>query len=147
MAKAAKPKGAAPGAAAPRPPSHQAFGGPIMVGGVHRMPLSKAVRAGDWVFVSGITAIDQFGAVLNAGIEGQTQRVMEVIRTLLEEAGCTLAHVVKTTVWLEDPRDFWSFNKVYGQFFPGTPPARSVIRSELMLDCKVEVEALAYDPK
>ena len=57
-----------------------------------------------------------------------------------------MAEVVKTTVWLEDPRDFWSFNRVYAEFFPATPPARSTLRSGLMLDCKVEIEALAYKP-
>lgn len=128
-------------------PHKQVFGGPIMVGGVHRMPLSKAVRAGDWVFVSGITAIDPTGAVLNAGIEDQTRRVMEVVAALLEEAGSGLAEVVKTTVWLQDPRDFWSFNRVYAEFFPDDPPARSVVRADLMLDCRVEVEALAWSPK
>ena len=125
----------------------QVFGGPIMVGGIHRMSLSKAVRAGDWVFVSGITAIDPFGAVLNAGIEDQTRRVMEIIKSLLEEAGSSLPEVVKTTVWLQDARDFWSFNRVYGDSFPDDPPARSVVRADLMLDCRVEVEALAHSPR
>lgn len=116
------------------------------MGGVHRMPLSKAVRAGDFVFVSGITAIDVNGQVLHGGIEAQTKRVLEVIRDLLKEAGCTLADVVKTTVWLEDPREFWSFNKVYAEFFPSAPPARSTVQSGLMLNCKVEIEAIAYKP-
>ena len=122
------------------------FGGGILVGGVHRMPLSKAVRAGDFVFVSGITAIDVNGQVLHGGIEAQTKRVLEVIRDLLKEAGCPLADVVNTTVWLEDPREFWSFNKVYAEFFPSAPPARSTVQSGLMLNCKVEIEAIAYKP-
>ena len=122
------------------------IGGEILVGGVHRMPLSKAVRAGDWVFVSGVTAIDKFGQVLNAGIEDQTRHVLETIRTVLASAGCEMSDVVKTTVWLEDPRDFWSFNRVYAEFFPSDAPARSTLQSGLMLDCKVEIEALAYKP-
>jgi reactive intermediate/imine deaminase len=123
------------------------IGGVITVGGVHRMPLSKAVRAGDWIFVSGQAAIDQYGAVVQGSIEEQTRRVMEGIKKVLEEAGCGLADVVKTTVWLEDPRDFWSFNRVYGEYFPENPPARSTMRSDLMLDAKVEIEALAYKPR
>lgn len=122
------------------------IGKPVVVGGVHRMPLSQAVRAGDYVFVSGQTAIDPTGAILAAGVEGQTRLVMERIRTILAEAGCGLEDVVKTTVWLEDVRDFWSFNRVYGEFFPESPPARSTVRADLMLDCKVEVEVTAYKP-
>ncbi len=127
--------------------SKDVIGGAIVVGGVHRMPLSKAVRAGEWVFVSGQTAIDKDGSVLAGGIEAQTRRVLEGIRAVLEEAGSSLAEVVKTTVWLVDPRDFWSFNRVYGEFFPEQPPARSTVRADLMLDCKVEIEALAYSPR
>jgi reactive intermediate/imine deaminase len=122
------------------------IGGDIMVGGIHKMPLSKAVRAGDWVFVSGITAIDKSGQVLNAGIEEQTRQVLQTIRGVLESAGCEMSDVVKATVWLEDPRDFWSFNRVYAEFFPSDPPARSTLQSGLMLDCKIEIEVLAYKP-
>ena len=122
------------------------IGGPVVVGGIHRMPLSRAVRAGDWIFVSGVTAIDEHGAVLSGGIEAQTQRVLETIGKILAGAGCDMSDIVKTTVWLTDTRDFWSFNRVYGTFFPDDPPARSALQSGLMLDCKVEIEALAYKP-
>jgi reactive intermediate/imine deaminase len=133
--------------AAPPATGKRVIGGPLIVGGVHRMPLSRAVRAGDWVFVSGVTAIDEHGAVLNGGIEAQTRRVLEIIASVLAEAGCAMSDVVKTTVWLEDPRDFWSFNRVYGEFFAEGPPARSTLQSGLMLDCRVEIEALAYKPQ
>lgn len=122
------------------------IGQPIVVGGVHKMPLSQAYRAGDFVFVSGQTAIDKTGAILASGVEGQTRLVMERIRDILAEAGCDMSDIVKTTVWLEDTRDFWSFNRIYGEFFPNDPPARSTVRADLMLDCKVEVEAVAYKP-
>jgi reactive intermediate/imine deaminase len=125
----------------------QVIGGRILVGGVHPMPLSKAIRAGDWVFVSGQTAIDATGAVLAGGIEAQTRRVLEGIRAVLEDAGSNLGEVVKTTVWLADPRDFWSFNRAYAEIFPEAPPARSTVRADLMLDCKVEIEAVAYSPR
>jgi enamine deaminase RidA (YjgF/YER057c/UK114 family) len=64
----------------------------------------------------------------------------------LKLADCEMSDVVKTTVWLHDTRDFWSFNRVYATFFPDDPPARSTLKSELMLDAKVEIEALAYRP-
>jgi len=84
---------------------------------------------------------------VEGGIEAQTRRVMEVIRDNLKMADCEMSDVVKATVWLEDPRDFWSFNRVYGEFFPDDPPARSTLKSELMLDAKVEIEVLAYKPE
>ncbi len=122
------------------------YGEPIVVGGAMRMPLSRAVRAGDWVFLSGVAAIDANGAVVSGGIEAQTKAVLEVIRDTLELADCEMGDVVKTTVWLDDSRDFWSFNRVYSTFFPDDPPARSTLKSELMLDAKVEIEVLAYKP-
>ena len=87
------------------------------------------------------------GAVLAGGIEAQTRRVLEGIRALLEDAGSSPGEVVKTTVWLADPRDFWGFNRAYAEFFPEAPPARSTVRADLMLDCKVEIEAVAYSPR
>ncbi len=122
------------------------YGEPIVVGGAMRMPLSRAVRAGDWVFLSGVAAIDANGAVVSGGIEAQTKAVLEVIRATLELADREMGDVVKTTVWLDDTRDFWSFNRVYSTFFPDDPPARSTLKSELMLDAKVEIEVLAYKP-
>ena len=124
----------------------QIYGEPIVVGGAMRMPLSRAVRAGDWVFLSGVAAIDANGAVVPGGIEAQTKAVLEVIRDTLELADCEMGDVVKTTVWLDDTRDFWNFNRVYSTFFPEDPPARSTLKSELMLDAKVEIEVLAYKP-
>lgn len=121
----------------------EVIGGRILVGGVHPMPLSQAVRAGDWVFVSGQTAIDATGAVLAGGIEVQTRRVLEGIRAVPEDAGS----VVKSAAWLADPRDVWSFNRTYAEFFPEAPPARSTVRADLMLDCKAEIEALAHSPR
>ena len=123
------------------------IGGEIIVGGVHKMPLSKAVHAGDWVFISGQTAIDQHGAVIQGNIEDQTRMVMDGIKKVLEEADCKLSDVVKTTVWIADTRDFWNFNRVYSEFFPDNPPTRSTLRSDLMLDAKVEIEVIAYKPQ
>jgi reactive intermediate/imine deaminase len=122
------------------------YGAPIILAGAYRMPFSSAVRAGDFVFISGVTAIDDNGAFSLVGIEAQTRRVLDTIRTVLAEAECSLADVVKTTVWLDDPRDFWNFNRVYREYFPEDAPARSCVRSGLMLDGKVEIEAVAYRP-
>lgn len=122
------------------------YGDEVVLAGAHRMPFSSAVRAGDFVFVSGVTAIDINGAHNLVGIEAQTHSVLGTIRDVLARAGCELADVVKTTVWLDDPRDFMNFNRVYREYFPKDPPARSTVQSSLMLDGKVEIEAVAYRP-
>jgi reactive intermediate/imine deaminase len=122
------------------------YGAPVVLAGALRMPFSSAVRAGDFVFVSGVTAIDENGAFSLVGIEAETRRVLDTIRVVLEEAGCSLTDVVKTTVWLDDPRDFGNFNRIYREYFPENAPARSCVRSSLMLDGKVEIEAIAYRP-
>ncbi|MEE2980848.1 MAG: RidA family protein [Pseudomonadota bacterium] len=109
-------------------------------------PFAKAVRAGDFVFVSGQLPFGPDGNMIQGTIEVQTRVVLETIAATLEEAGCTMADVVKNTIWLEDTRDFAGFNKAYGEFFPEDPPARATVRSDLMLDAKIEIETLAYKP-
>ncbi len=109
-------------------------------------PFAKAVRAGDFVFVSGQIPFGPDGLIVEGGIEVQTRVVLETIRETLAEAGCTLADVVKNTVWLEDSRDFAGFNKAYAEFFPEDPPARATVRADLMLDARIEIESLAYKP-
>ena len=63
------------------------------------------------------------------------------------ETGCDLSDVVKAMVWLRDRDDFPGFNKVYGDYFPEDPPARSAVVSELLVDVRVEIEVVAYKPE
>jgi 2-iminobutanoate/2-iminopropanoate deaminase len=123
----------------------QVIGAPTLVGGV-RMPLSKAVRAGDFIFVAGQIAFESSGRVADGPIETQTRLVLDSIKATLAEAGLSMADIVKTTVWLSDPRDFGRFNAVYAEYFPTDPPARSAVRADLLLDVKIEIEAVAYAP-
>jgi len=109
-------------------------------------PFAKAVRAGDFVFVSGQLPFGADGGLVQGPIEVQTRQVLENIKSALAEAGCTLADVVKSTVWLEQERDFAGFNRVYAEYFPSEPPARATVGSRLMLDAKIEIEVLAYKP-
>lgn len=114
--------------------------------GTAQVPLSPAVRAGDFVFVSGqVPMVD--GKVVEGGVGPETRAVMENVRRALELAGSNLSEVVKTTVWLRDRDDFPEFNKAYGAFFPSEPPARSTAESRLMIDIAVEIEAIAYSPR
>jgi reactive intermediate/imine deaminase len=124
----------------------QAIGGGFTGPGGMKLPFSKAVRAGDFVFVSGQMATGADGQLVDGGIEVQTRRVMDNIKAILAEAGCTMADVVKCTCWIDDPRDFGRFNAAYREYFGDEPPARSTVRAELVLDGKLEVEAIAYKP-
>ena len=114
--------------------------------GTSHVPLSPAVRAGDFVYVSGQVPTDKNGSVVAGGIEAQTRQVLENVKAALALAGCTLDDVVKTTVILEDARDFGAFNKVYASYFPKEPPARTTVEARLVIDIKVEIEAVAYRP-
>lgn len=110
-------------------------------------PLSPAVRAGDFIYVSGQVPVDAEGQVVPGGIEAQTRQVMANIEAILALAGATLADVCKTNVWLEDARDFGAFNRVYMGYFPGGKPARSTVESRLMIAAKVEIDVVAYRPR
>lgn len=109
-------------------------------------PYSQAVRAGDWLFISGSLGIDPAtGAFVPGDAAAQARRALENMRAVLAAAGASMDHVVKTTVFLADMNDFASFNAVYGEFFTGVPPARSGVQAaRLPKDAFVEIEAVAY---
>jgi reactive intermediate/imine deaminase len=115
--------------------------------GTSHVPLSPAVRAGDFVYVSGQVPVDAQGNIVAGGVKEQTRQVLENVKAALALAGATIDEVVKTTVWLEDARDFGAFNQVYASYFTSEPPARSTAESRLMIPIKVEIEAIAYSPK
>ena len=115
--------------------------------GGRSLPFTKAVRAGDFVFVSGQVPMGADGEIVAGNIVTQTQQTIENVKSILQSLGLGLEHVVKATVWLADTRDFWPFNKVYLEYFGAALPARSCVRADMMVDCKVEIEVVAYDPK
>lgn len=113
--------------------------------GGQRRPFAKAVRAGDFVYVSGqVPTVD--GEVIIGNIVAQTEQVIANIKAVLMLADCTLEHVVKVNVWLDDARDFSSFNAVFQKHFIDHPPARSTVQSPMMVDIKVEMDVTAYKP-
>ena len=114
--------------------------------GGQNLPFSPATRAGDFIFISGQVAMNERGEIEPGGIEAQTKRTMENVIAVLAQAGCTLDDVAKVNVWLDDPRDFWTFNRVYASYFPNGAPARSTVRSQLMVDAKIEIDVTAYKP-
>lgn len=115
--------------------------------GSSTVPLSPAVRAGDFVFISGQVPVDDKGQIVPGGIKTETEQVLKNVESALKLAGCALSDVVKTTVWLKHAEDFAEFNEVYARFFPKHPPARSTAESRLMIDIRVEIEAIAYKPQ
>ena len=124
----------------------QIIGDPLVING-RRLSLSRAVRAGDFVFLTGQVPM-QNGAVMTHGsIEDQTRVVLDDITATLALAGCDRNDVVKSMVWLTSRDDFLGFNAVYAEYFPEQPPARSAIVNELLVDVKVEIEVIAYKPQ
>ena len=123
----------------------QVIGEPLVIGG-RRLSLSRAIRAGDFVFLTGQIPLKDGAPLVTGSIEEQTRAVLEDIKKTLAAAECTLADVVKAMVWLTDRADFPGFNAVYGEYFPEQPPARSAVVSDLLVDVRVEVEVVAYKP-
>ncbi len=117
-----------------------------LAAGGQKRPFAKAVRAGDFVYVSGQVPAEG-GEIISGGIVAQTEKVIENIKAVLALAGCGLEHVVKVNVWLDDARDFSSFNAVFERHFMDNPPARSTVQSPLMVDAKVEMDVIAYKPE
>ena len=123
----------------------QVIGGPLVIGG-RKLSLSRAIRAGDFVFLTGQVPFKDGQLMTTGSIEQQTRAVLDDITATLGEAGCVLSDVVKAMVWLRDRADFPGFNTVYGEYFPEEPPTRSAVVSDLLVDVRVEVEVIAYKP-
>ncbi|TDQ64054.1 reactive intermediate/imine deaminase [Maritalea mobilis] len=113
--------------------------------GGQNLPFARAVEADGWLHVSGQVAMVD-GEIVGGNIVEQTHVAIKNLIAILEEAGYGMEHVVRVGVWLDDPRDFWSFNGVYKSYFGEHPPARACVQSSLMVDCKVEVDCIAFDP-
>lgn len=109
-------------------------------------PYSQAIRSGGLVFVSGQLAIDpETNQMIEGGIGEQTERVMQNLSAILEEAGSSLAQLVKTTIYLADLASFAQMNDVYGRHVGSKPPARATIEvSALPQGALIEIEAIGH---
>lgn len=109
-------------------------------------PYSQAIRVDSTVFASMQVAIDPVtGKLVEGDIIVQTQQVLTNLKAVLEAAGSSLAHVVKTTVFLANIDDFTAMNQVYAGFFPENAPARSTVQvAKLPLSALVGIDAVAY---
>ncbi len=109
-------------------------------------PYVQAVRAGDFLFLSGQIPLDPAtGQVVPGDVSMQAERVLDNLRAVLEAAGASFAAVVRTTVFLADMNDFAAVNEVYGRRFLANPPARVTVQvSRLPRDVRVEIDAIAH---
>ena len=108
-------------------------------------PYSQAVRAGSLLFVSGQIPIDPLtGSLVEGDIAAQTRRVLQNVGAILEAAGASFGHVVRTTVFLADMDDFAAMNEVYGTCFTSPAPARATVQvARLPRDARVEIDVIA----
>ena len=108
-------------------------------------PYSQAVQAGNMVFVSGqLPFVPETGALLEGTVGEMTAQSLKNIQAILEATGCTMADVVKTTIFLKDLNDFAEVNAAYAPFFPENAPARACVQvAKLPRDARVEIEAIA----
>lgn len=108
-------------------------------------PYSQAIIANGFVFCSGQIPLDPAtGNVVEGGIEEQTHQVLKNLSAVLQAAGADLAHVVKTTVFLQSMGDFAAMNAVYATYFAANPPGRSTVEvAKLPRAALVEIEAIA----
>lgn len=108
-------------------------------------PYSAALRVGQLLFVSGQVPLDpETGAMTEGDIPALTRRVLQNIRALLEAGDMSLAHVVRTTVYLADMDDFAAMNDVYRTFFSEPYPARSTVEAaRLPRDARIEIDVIA----
>jgi len=108
-------------------------------------PYSQAIRTEAMIYTAGQTGLEPAtGELIAGGLEEQTRQVLNNIRNVLEAAGSSLEHVVKTTVFLQDMNDFAKMNAIYAEYFGENPPARSTIAvAALPKGGLVEIEAVA----
>jgi enamine deaminase RidA (YjgF/YER057c/UK114 family) len=110
------------------------------------LPFHPAVRAGDFIFVSGQAPKDENGKMFSGTIEEECRWTIESIRRVLAEADAGLEDVVKVTVYLEDARNFGRYNRVFAEYFPEGRLSRTTVEARAVIETKIEMDAVAYKP-
>ena len=108
-------------------------------------PYSQAIMANDTLYVSGqIPVIPATGVIVSDQVEEQARQVMENVKAVVEAAGLTLDHVVKTNVFIKNMDDFAKINAVYSEYFKENSPARACVEvARLPKDVLLEMDAIA----
>lgn len=109
-------------------------------------PYSQAIIAGNMIITSGQIPINpETGEIIQGDIKKQTRQVMENIKAILEAAGLKMSNVIKSTVYVQNMKDFNSINEVYGEYFEQNPPVRSLVEvARLPKDVAIEIDVIAY---
>jgi len=109
-------------------------------------PISKAVKAGDFLFLSGQTPKNADLTPFRGDIREQTRNVLDAIASSLAEHGMDLSSVVRATVWLSDIQSMGPFNEVYRSYFENHLPVRSTVEARLSQGVDIEIEVTAWAP-
>jgi len=117
------------------------YGKPVQGG----LPVSKAAQADGWLYVTGQVPREKNGNLITGGMVEQARLCFDNLLDVMGQAGYDAKDVVRIGVWVDDPRDFPEFNKIFSQYFdPEFAPARVTVQAAMMCDCKVEIDAIAY---
>lgn len=107
-------------------------------------PFSQAIKTDNFVFTSGQIYLTTEGKLLEGSIEEKTHQVLNNLKNILEEAGCSFENVVKTTIYVTDMSVYGKINEVYGGYFKEPFPAREVVCVQaLPLGAEVEISMIA----
>jgi reactive intermediate/imine deaminase len=108
-------------------------------------PITTAVEADGWLYICGQIPRDENNELVGGSIAVQAEITLDNLVRVLASADYTADDVVKVNVWLADAKDIGDFNKVYSRYFkPDNAPARVCVVSAMVVDCKVEVDCIAY---
>jgi 2-iminobutanoate/2-iminopropanoate deaminase len=110
-----------------------------------KVPLSQAIKVGEWVFASGQLGMDpNTGRLADGGIKAETRQVCENLKAILEAAGSSLGKVAKVTIYMADLGELMDMNEVFSEYFRKDPPARTTFQAGgLIAGARVEIEAIA----
>jgi reactive intermediate/imine deaminase len=111
--------------------------------GGQNLPFARAVQADGWLYVSGQVPMEN-GELVTGNVTRQAHAAIKNVLAILKEAGYGPEHVVRCGVWLDDARDFGAFNAVFREYFGAHPPARATVQTQMVVDCKIEVDCVAY---
>lgn len=120
------------------------IGEPPTLANGSRVPLSPAIRTGDFLFVSGQLGLGDDGQVVSENVAEQTQQALTRIQSILQQGGSDLEKIVKANIWLTNAEDFPAVNGVWTEVFGERPPARSTVLSGLLIPgASIEIDAIA----
>ena len=110
------------------------------------LPYSTYVRAGEYVYLSGLVGFGEDDQIVSGGVVAETHQMLQTAKAILATAGCELSDVIKAVICLPNADDFDAFNAVYAEYFQNNAPARATICAGLTIDAAVEIELVAYNP-